>query len=69
MNNYRVYFRNIEVTARGLNEYSALKSTGLFKDGIQHLKNYTTMEKQPVCIYQVFMWDTKGLELVVIERI
>lgn len=69
MNKYKIYFRNIEATVEGLNEYSALKSTGLFKDNIQHLKTYTTLKKQPAWIYQVFMYDTKGLELVVIERI
>lgn len=69
MNRYKIYFRNIEVLAQGLNEYSALKSTGLFKDNIGHLKTYITLEKKPAWIYQVFMYDTKGLELVVIERI
>ena len=71
MNKYRVYFRNIEVMAQGINEYNALISTGLFKDNVEHLKTYIAHEneKRPAWIFKVFMGDTKGLELVVIERI
>lgn len=70
-NKYRIIFRGIDIVSRGINEYSAIKGTHLFKDNIELIADYKANRidsTKDAFLFRVFMRDVGGCELVMIER-
>ena len=70
-NRYRIIFRGVDMESYGIDEYSALKGTHLFKDNIELVADYKANcidSTRDAFLFRVFMRDVGGCELVMIER-